>query len=103
MIYIVITVIFRLLYLYICFYSCLPSNQYSFSLAITLIFFFRYYEQFKMTLLLNFFVLAFVTTLLLIEEVSHDKTEEDEKVTADVCGIDREIYHQHPHLNKNGE
>ncbi|CAF2070793.1 unnamed protein product [Brassica napus] len=44
----------------------------------------------------------FVTTLLLIEEVSHDKTEEDEKVTADVCGIDREIYHQHPHLNKNG-
>ncbi|WZZ25361.1 hypothetical protein YC2023_008762 [Brassica napus] len=45
---------------------------------------------------------SFVTTLLLIEEVSHDKTEEDEKVTADVCGIDREIYHQHPHLNKNG-
>ncbi|CAN7071269.1 unnamed protein product [Brassica oleracea var. botrytis] len=44
----------------------------------------------------------FVTTLLLREEVSHDITDEDEKVTADVCGIDREIYHQHPHLNKNG-
>ncbi|CAN6913968.1 unnamed protein product, partial [Brassica oleracea] len=44
----------------------------------------------------------FVTTLLLREEVSHDITDEDEEVTADVCGINREIYHQHPHLNKNG-
>ncbi|CAG7887342.1 unnamed protein product, partial [Brassica rapa] len=44
----------------------------------------------------------FVTTLLLREEVSRDITDEDEDVTADVCGMDREIYHQHPHLNKNG-
>nr|VDC74855.1 unnamed protein product [Brassica rapa] len=45
----------------------------------------------------------FVTTLLLREEVSRDITDEDEDVTADVCGMDREIYHQHPHLNKNGK
>ncbi|RID78459.1 hypothetical protein BRARA_A01289 [Brassica rapa] len=45
----------------------------------------------------------FVTTLLLREEVSYDKTEKDEEVTADVCDMDIQIYHQHPHLNKNGK
>ncbi|WZY69252.1 hypothetical protein YC2023_001492 [Brassica napus] len=45
----------------------------------------------------------FVTTLLLREEVPRDITDEDEEVTTDVCGMDREIYHQHPHLNKNGK
>lgn len=50
---------------------------------------------------------AFVTKLLLREEVSDDKTEasmksEDEEVAADVCEKDREIY-QRPDLNKTGK